>query len=98
MTTYAPKELTSEQKQNTRKFLFLMDGNIPIPPIDQRPNFGPLTHCVDQLCEAYHEAGVSGFRKAIKALSIDQPILENLLQAARKYRPLTVREVLAMPE
>src|SRR6266567_1539188 len=92
------QELTPEQKQNARRLLFLMDQCLQLPSFDDRPNIGPLTPSIDQLCEAYQDGGVTGFRKTIKALSVDQPILGDLYQANRKYRPLTIREVLDMPE
>jgi hypothetical protein len=92
------QELTPEQKQNTRRLLFLMDLGLQLPSFDDRPDAGPLIPSIDQLCEAYQDAGVTGFKKAIKTLSIDQPILGTLYQAVKKYRPLTVREVLDMPE
>lgn len=88
-------ELNAGQKRNARRLIMLMDAGLALPSFENRPNVGPLIPYIDQLCEAYSDAGVIGFRKAIKALSIDQPILTELYKASR-YRPMNITELLNM--
>jgi hypothetical protein len=94
-------ELTPEQARNARRQLALMDMGLRPPPIESRPDVGPLTPTIDQLGEAYHDGGIDGFRKALKALSIDQPALATLYETickARRYRPVNIPQLLDMPE
>src|SRR5207248_11769952 len=86
-------ELTPEQRRNARRLILLMDLGLPPPPFEDRPNVGPLSPSIDQLCEAFLDAGTDGFRKAIKALSVDQPILTELYRKSR-YRPVNITELL----
>jgi putative DNA primase/helicase len=74
-----------------------MDSDTSASSLGEIPDIGPLSHIFDQLLAAKADASIEGFRRAVKSLSPDYPILEELLKPSR-YQPLSITDLLNMSE